>query len=232
MANSTQITVLDSASATATVSTLDAFVSGTATMSSNLAMVGGTTVSTGSGVMTAGTQRMALATDSPGVIGTGSAGSSSTTVLTVQGIVGMTGLNVINSTASLLNANVSGSIGVIPQTVGGLLLSSTIATASTNTTIVKGSAGQLYHIACTNNTATIAYLKFYNATTNGNFTTLTPVWRVMIPGSSTGGAGIVDDIVNGLAFSTGICFATTANITDTDSTVVTNNALIINIGYK
>lgn len=251
MANSPQITVLNSASVTATVSTLDGFRDGvgTATM-----LVGNVTASLLNATVTG---LVTLSGNSSGIITTGTAGTASTQVLSVQGILGMVGLNVINSTASLLNAtvtgttvisgtvtvanstasnlnaNVSGSIGLIPQTSGGLSLSSTIlTTTAVNTTIVKGSAGQLYHISCTNNTATIAYVKFYNATTNTAFTTLTPVWRTMIPGASSGGAGIVNEATNGLAFATGITFAVTGGIADTDTTTLNANALIINLGYK
>lgn len=50
----------------------------------NVAQWAGTTAAAGSGAMTAGTPRVALATDSPGLIPTGTFGVPSTTVLSIQ----------------------------------------------------------------------------------------------------------------------------------------------------
>lgn len=75
----------------------------------DLTTIGTTAIATGSGVMTAGTQRMAIATDSPGVITTGTAGSASAQVLTVQGVASMTPVQVSQATAANLNATVTGS---------------------------------------------------------------------------------------------------------------------------
>jgi hypothetical protein len=50
----------------------------------------GTAWTYGSGAIAAGTPRVALATDSPGIITTGTAGTASATVLTVQGVASMT----------------------------------------------------------------------------------------------------------------------------------------------
>lgn len=69
----------------------------------NVAQVAGTTAATGSGVMGAGTQRVALATDSPGIIATGTAGTPSATVLTVQGVTSMTPLLATVTNVPLTN---------------------------------------------------------------------------------------------------------------------------------
>ncbi len=212
MANSTQITVLNSASATATVSTLDGFRDGVGTA----ALVIGNVTATLLNATVTGTLLNTINNSITGATVTvGTAGAASTSVITVQGIASMTPILTSPSAA----------------TSGGLLKSSTIGTATNNTTLVKSGAGQVYHIAATNSTATIAYLKFYDATTaiagSG-----TPVWRVAIPGSSSGGGGIVEEITNGLVFSNGIAFVTTGGITDADTSVVTAGALLINVGYK
>lgn len=238
MANSTQITVLNSASATATVSTLDGFRDGVGTAT---LLVGNATASLLNATVTGGLLQSIATSIVSATVTVGTAGAASTQVITVQGIAGMTGITVANATASLLSATVTGTVtalvsgtvpvNVNPQTSGGLLKSSTVCTATNNTTLVKGGAGQLYHYSATNNTATVAYLKFYDATTaiagSG-----TPVWRVAIPGSSSGGGGIVEEITNGLVFSNGIAFVTTGGIADADTSVVTAGALLVNVGYK
>lgn len=107
----------------------------------SLAQVGATTVATGSGAMNAGTQRVALATDSPGVITTGTAGTASSTVLTVQGIASMTKLLVTPDSVALpanqsvnlaqvagtntVNGGVAGS-----QSVGGTVATNVAITAN------------------------------------------------------------------------------------------------------
>ncbi len=60
----------------------------------------GTAWTYGSGAIASGTPRVALATDSPGIISTGTAGSASATVMTVQGIASMTPLlSTVTNTA-------------------------------------------------------------------------------------------------------------------------------------
>lgn len=65
-----------------------------------LSHIGSAAVATGSGAMSAGVQRVAMATDSPGIITTGTAGSASATVLTVQGVASMTPV-AVSGTLSL-----------------------------------------------------------------------------------------------------------------------------------
>src|SRR5882757_8250970 len=85
----------------------------------NLNQVNATAVATGSGVMTAGTQRTALATDSPGIVTlgqttksasvpmaiasdqVGTAGTANATVFTVQGVASMTKLLVTPDSVAL-----------------------------------------------------------------------------------------------------------------------------------
>lgn len=62
----------------------------------------GTAWTYGSGAIGAGTPRMTLATDSPGIIATGTAGSASATVLSVQGVASMTPLlSTVSGTVSI-----------------------------------------------------------------------------------------------------------------------------------
>lgn len=57
----------------------------------------GTAAAAGSGATSASTLRTVLATDSPGIIATGTAGTPSATVLTIQGVTSMTPLKVDNT---------------------------------------------------------------------------------------------------------------------------------------
>jgi hypothetical protein len=145
-------------------------------------------------------------------------------------------VTVAAATASTLNATVVGTgtfatqATMTPATSGGLSYSSTIITTGTPSVAVKSSAGQLYSIACTNNSATIAYLKLYNLTT-ATAGSNTPAVRIMIPANANG-AGIVVAEDTGIAFSTGISYTVTGGIADADSTSIAGNAYIVNLFYK
>lgn len=65
--------------------------------------VAGSAVATGSGANGSTVIRTALATDSPGIIATGTAGSASATVLTVQGIASMTPMLATVTNTALTN---------------------------------------------------------------------------------------------------------------------------------
>lgn len=84
--NHRQVVVLGDPSTNAGVAPVDA----TNGLTVNNAAIAGTAIATGSGVMSAGVQRVAIASDSPGVITTGTAGTASAVVLTVQGVASMT----------------------------------------------------------------------------------------------------------------------------------------------
>src|SRR5258708_2553814 len=60
--------------------------------------------------------------------------------------------------------NVVGQVGLVPVTSGGLSVGSSQVANNTTAIVVKASAGQLYGLEVFNNSATIAYVKLYNAT--------------------------------------------------------------------
>jgi hypothetical protein len=129
----------------------------------SVAQLGSTTIATGSGVMSAGTQRVAIASDSPGVITTGTAGTPSAVVLTVQGVTSMTKLLVtpdsvaLPANQSVNNAQVNavtiltgtGAVGTGAQRIAVGTDTATIAgsapgtagSASANVITVQGVAG-------------------------------------------------------------------------------------------
>lgn len=113
-------------------------------------------------------------------------------------------------------------------TTGGASTSKLIAANTTNATSLKASAGTLYGIQAFNNSATIGYLKLYNKASSPTVGTDTPVKVIMIPASS--GAAIPFP-EQGVAFGTGIAYAVTGGIADTDTTAVAASAFIINIDY-
>lgn len=123
--------------------------------------------------------------------------------------------------------------GVIPTpgTSGGLSLSATQSAASTNSTSVKGSAGQVFHIHAINTTATLYYLRLYNSSSAPTCSSSTGfVMTIPIPASATG-AGVVIDTGLGFAFSTGIGFCLTGGGANNDNTNAATG-VYVNIGYK
>lgn len=148
----------------------------------------------------------------------GTAGTASSQVLSVQGITSMT---------PLLETP-------LPTTTGGLTPFNLYpAAANDNHTVIKNGAGQAYHISVFNNSATINYLRLYDAGTgfNGCNSATNLKWAGMIP-ASTSAAGFVEDIGSGISFSTGISMCVTSGFGNTDTTNATATAIIVNIGYK
>jgi hypothetical protein len=115
----------------------------------------------------------------------------------------------------------------------GLSQSKTISAASTNATSVKGSAGQVYSIQAFNIGAAVAYLKLYNKASAPTVGTDTPVKVLMIPAASSPvGSGFIYTQVLGLEFATGIAFAITGGIADSNTTAIAANEVVINLDYK
>lgn len=122
-------------------------------------------------------------------------------------------------------------VSLAPATSGGLTISSTLIASGTNATPVKVSAGQLYKIEVTNNSANIGYLKLYNTAGTPTAGSGTPVIRLMCPGNASG-TGVLSTFDNGVAFGTGIGFTFTGGIADADTTSVAASAFIVNLYYK
>lgn len=116
----------------------------------------------------------------------------------------------------------------IPNAAGGLTKFKLQAAASTNATVVKASAGKLYHIAGYGISATPAWITFYN-TAGAPTCGTSVVYETIIPGPAGGGYA-VDDIPSGLDFSTGIAICVTTAIAGTGN--VAANVFVVNLGYK
>lgn len=121
----------------------------------------------------------------------------------------------------------------VPGTSGGLTMYTLEPAASDNHTNVKNGAGQVYHVMVSNNSATVNYLRFYNAATgfNGCGSATNLVYEMAIP-ASTSGAGFVQDIAQGIAFSTGISICVVGAYGTAATTNATASAMSVNVGYK
>lgn len=120
-------------------------------------------------------------------------------------------------------------VSPVAATTGGVTAFTLTAANSTNATNIKASAGTLYHIGVYNNSATLAWVSFYN--TAGTPTCGTSiVYQTMIPANSTSGAGAVEDFALGMNFGTGIGICVTTGIAGTGSVAATS--YVIGLGYK
>jgi len=135
-----------------------------------------------------------------------------------------TGHLLVNCTGCSAGSTVS----LIPATSGGLTMSHLIAAASTNGTSLKASAGELYGAAIYNNAAYPVYMKFYNLAAAPTVGTSTIVYEVPVQ------AGTEREVHSdeGLAFSTGIAYALTKGIADTDATATAANDASMDLIYK
>lgn len=120
-----------------------------------------------------------------------------------------------------------------PATSGGLSSYILEPAATDNHAVIKNGAGQVFHIATFNNSATINYMRLYNAGTgfNGCNSASNLIWEGHIP-ASTSDAGFVEPIPEGLAFSTGISICVTGAYGQTNTTAATASAISVDIFYK
>src|ERR1035438_171369 len=91
-----------------------------------------------------------------------------------------------------------------PNTANTALRCTLVSAASTNATVCKASAGNVYGFRFVNTTATLYYLRMYNLTSGPTCSSATGfVESIPIPASATG-AGIVAIEPMGEGYTTGI----------------------------
>jgi hypothetical protein len=130
------------------------------------------------------------------------------------------------------NVVASGSVGLLPPTSGGELVSRTIWPGNTTAVVVKSSAGQILAVRCMTNAAVIGYLKLYNAA-SATVGVGTPQDTIEIPApAGGGGGGIYEYHMYGANYPAGITMILTTGITDADTTVPAPNTFIITVFYK
>jgi hypothetical protein len=158
-------------------------------------------------------------------------GGNLATIATNTGAATAAGTNVIGKIG--IDQTVQGTTNaVVPlsATAGGVLISRTLVPNNTTAVVVKASAGQVYSVRVTNNSATIAYLKLYNAT-SATAGSGTPVDTILIP-ASTSGAGIIVNVPIGIVFNAGITFIVTTGYADADTTAPAASAYIVTVLYR
>lgn len=109
--------------------------------------------------------------------------------------------------------------GLSATTTGGCTPYGLTSAATTNPTSVKGSTGTLCSLSLVNTTATLYYLRLYNAASAPTCSSATNfVLTVPIPASATGAGVVVNTGSFGWAFGTGIAFCLTGGGSSTDNT--------------
>ncbi len=213
-----------------------------ANQSTNVAQMNGVTVTMGNGASGTGVQRVSLASDSTGNIATigtsvtpGTAAANLGKAEDAVHASGDTGVSVlerrIDTVAS--SAGTSGDYATSNQGPEGGSYASPVATAasgagatafnvtsaaSTNSTNIKASAGNVYSVTLINTTATLYYIRFYNLASAPTCSSATGyVYTLPVPASATG-AGLTVSMDVGQAFTTGIGYCLTGGPTSTDNT--------------
>lgn len=111
---------------------------------------------------------------------------------------------------------------------GGWSPTRVLSAASTNSTSVKGSAGQIGSITVANNSASNwAYLKLYDSASAPTAGAGTPVFVVAIPP----GGGNNPPLPGAIKFSSGIGFTITGGAADNDTTAVAAAQVVGGIAY-
>lgn len=168
-----------------------------------------------SGVFFQATQPVSLATSPTLVAGSaiiGKIGIDQTTPGLTNGVQ-------INA-ALPAGTNLIGGIVRVPSATQTMPSRARIASAvGTNATSVKATAGAVYHIVAANMATSARFLKLYDKASAPTVGTDTPIATIFLP--ANGGFAELFDIPIG--FSTGIAYAITGLVADTDTTAIALN---------
>ena len=167
-----------------------------ANQSVNVAQINGVAATMGNGISGTGVQRVTLASDSTGQV----------TLATGSATVG--------------------NVGLATRTSGGLTTYHLVSAATTNATVVKASAGQLYGYYIYNNNAAMRKVAFHN-TASAPTAGASIFFTLNIPPNSAANV----HMTMGIAFSTGIALTTVTDNTDAGATAVAAGDLTINLFY-
>src|SRR6185437_4479921 len=128
------------------------------------------------------------------------------------------GTNIIGKTGiDQTTPGTTNGVVVEAATVGGATSFHLIAAATNNSTLISTGAHTLYDVELTNNSATIAYAKFYDKSSAPTCGTDTPIITLIIP-ASTAGAGSNVNMPVGRAFASGLGLCVVTGIADNDNT--------------
>lgn len=152
-------------------------------------------------------------------------------MLGVRNDSGATALTGSNGDYTPISTTVRGevfAVSALKATNGvGTSLARLISAATTNATVVKASAATLFSIYAFNTNAAARYLKLYNKATAPTVGTDTPVMTILLPPS----VPVNINSVFGITFTSGLSFALTTGIADTDTTAVAANEIVVNTSY-
>lgn len=123
---------------------------------------------------------------------------------------------VASNIAANNNANVSGTVTANQGTLVTPTASIINSAATTNGTVLKGSAGTVYSITVSSTRATTCYLKFHNSTTITVGSTAVAL-TIALPTNTTVTIPFGE---TGMRFGTGICLSITSLPADTDATAI------------
>ncbi|MBI2718149.1 MAG: hypothetical protein HYX36_05220 [Rhizobiales bacterium] len=138
------------------------------------------------------------------------------------------GVFVANAAANAVPIAFSGTVAPASSATGAMTKARVMSAASTNATSVKASAGRLYEIHLCNTSAALKFVKFYNKASAPTVGTDTPV--ATYPLAANGGRLDIVSI-NGISFATGIAYAITGAVADTDTTAVAANDIVGELLY-
>ena len=143
---------------------------------------------------------------------------------------------VINTLPALGSVVSSASLPVVIASDQGTLTVQTLpsnpytlsSAATTNATVVKGAAGSVFSVIASNVGAGAAFLKLYNLAVAPTVGTSVPVLTIPIAPS---GVVALDFGTLGVRFATGIAFAITNLVADSDATVIVAAQVKVMLGY-
>jgi hypothetical protein len=119
-------------------------------------------------------------------------------------------------------------VGLVPMASGGLTSYHLKAAATTNTNSVKASAGQLYGGVAFNSSGSTKFLKLYDKASAPVLASDVP--KFVFP-LKAGESTPISFGGHGAAFGTGIALAITGAVGDADTTALSANDVILNLGY-
>lgn len=127
------------------------------------------------------------------------------------------------------NAGVNiGSVGLVAASHEGVEPKLVISAASTNSTLVKGSAGKVFGWHIFNKEAVPIYVKLYNLAAAPTVGTSTQAMVIPIPA----GAAANVEFTNGIAFGTGIGLGITKGAANANTEAVAAEGVIVNLLFK
>lgn len=150
---------------------------------------------------------------------------------------GATGVRAVAEfTRGYLAADMNNSVTATVSGTAAVNLASTTAptvhtlnsAATTNATSVKATAGRVYSLLLSNQNAAARFFKLYNKASAPTVGTDIPVAVIPVPASST---LVLELGTFGVQFGTGIAYAVTGAIGDTDTTVITAGDFKVNMQY-